>query len=69
LFFIPALLRRAKKRGKNPHSEAVKKGAKKIHLRQRRKKEKGQKIQVASPHQFILFDMVGFLWTSAYIQI
>jgi len=29
LFFIPALLRRAKKRGKNPHSKAVKKGANK----------------------------------------
>jgi len=40
-----------KKKGKNPHSEAVKKGQIKIHLRHRRKKKRGKKIQEASPHQ------------------
>jgi len=41
----------------------VKKGQIKIHLRQRRKK-KWQKIQVASPHQFILFFLFYFFRVS-----
>jgi len=44
-----------KKRGKKPHSEAVKKGQKKIHLRQRRKKERGKKYKWLRHTKFYLF--------------
>jgi hypothetical protein len=54
--FLFSLAKQGKKRGKNPHSEAVKKGQKeKKQIRHRRIKKGAKKIQVASPHLLIFF--------------